>query len=249
MESDLTTQLLHDKDEENYQWSRRGLAAYCQIPDDIAQLYAMANLSIGPKLRTMEDRVALTLAVPQNLKHLLLGTNSLYRHHSVQMYREVRSAVEAAGIAWLIRGDPAKYKIFVEDRRQDNASRTAAKEAFKPKAIFLASERMLVKLREHYDEASVRAHTTFLGFFAHLKQEQHLQSTRFLMHDIDPAIAERHLPVHLHWMCDAHLDIIKAVTRLIFKAEFDRSDIKFTKLWKSISKELKVLLELAATDR
>ncbi len=90
MESDLTTQLLHDKDEENYQWSRRGLAAYCQIPDDIAQLYAMANLSIGPKLRTMEDRVALTLAVPQNLKHLLLGTNSLYRHHSVQMYREVR---------------------------------------------------------------------------------------------------------------------------------------------------------------
>jgi hypothetical protein len=227
----ISIQAVHESDSSNYEITKRGLGKSCQIPENIVRLYDLVNSCIGPKLSTVRDRVSLTLAAPQNMKHLVVGTNSLYCLYASQMYREVRSAVEATGIAWLIHNDPAKYEIFVNDRGLDTATRKAAKEAFKAWMIFPDTQPSLIILRKHYDEASMKAHTTFRGFMSHLSLPPGDAVSQFSMYDVKPATAHQTLPGNLSWMCQAHLDIIETVVKVIFPDEFDLSYPGFQDLW------------------
>lgn len=215
---------LNEVDKANFDLITRDLGAMALLPDDIEKLYTKHYDIIGGELATTAARTAGALFVLCR-KHLVLGATSLFRLYSAQMYRESRSAVEAAGIARLIQIDAESFKVFANDDGSE-AARKLARNAFSPKFLFPRSVPDLRMLSDFYDTASRLSHTSGLTFVRHLSQETGTGQVQFAYQDLLPDNINRELPIHVLWLCQAHLLILVAADLIFPDIKADLEDFK-----------------------
>jgi len=215
---------LNEVDKANFDKITKDLGAMALLPDDIEELYAKHYGIIGGQLATMAARTAGALFVLCR-KHLALGATSLFRLYSAQMYRESRAALEAAAIARLIQIDPGSFKVFANDDGSE-AARRLARTAFAPKLLFPHSVPELRMLSDFYDTASRLSHTSGLTFVRHLSQETVTGQVQFAYQDRLPDNINRELPIHVLWLCQAHVLILVAADLIFPDIKADLEDFK-----------------------
>jgi hypothetical protein len=213
---------LNQIDEWNFQQVKNLLGPATALPEDVLRLYDLHGDAIKDHVTTAASRLSGALIGGLCRKHLLLGTTAVFRMYSSQMFREVRGAAEAAGIAYAIQHDQEKLRIFRED---DGTSekRRAARNAFRPKDIFPDKEPIMKTLHDHYDISSERAHTNLISFIRHLAGNPS-EKVSFNMQDFKRENVEAELPLTLFWMCQVHITILCAVDII-----FPGLDADFTK--------------------
>ncbi|HTU44860.1 MAG TPA: hypothetical protein VMF91_07350 [Bryobacteraceae bacterium] len=200
---------INEFDNFNFEQIKKGLGAATLLPDDVLNLYEMHAGAVAPYLATAPKSQRYSGALYFVCrKHLALGATALFRVYSAQTFRETRAAVEAAGIAYAIRDDPEKFKIFAEDDGTE-PRRRAARNAFKSHVIFPKTIPKLALLKEFYDTASELSHTNLTSFLRHLSRDNP-KPHRFSYQDFQPKDINRDLPKTLFWLCDAHLAILMA---------------------------------------
>ncbi len=206
-------------DKANFDNISNGLGAMALLPDDVEKLYVQHQTVIGRHLISAEARAAGALFVLCR-KHLALGTTSLFRLYSAQMYRESRSAVEGAGIARLIQIDADAYKVFIDDDGSENA-RKKTRKAFSPAALFPKDVPSMQVLSDFYDTASRLSHTSGLTFLRHISKETPTSEVGFSYQDIARENLPRELPIHLLTLCQTHLAILTAADIIFSDIEVD----------------------------
>jgi len=152
---------VNEIDKANFDNISNGLGAMALLPDDVEKLYVQHQIIIGRHPISAEACAACALFV-LGRKHLALGTTSLFRLYSAQMYRESRSAVEGAGIARLIQIDADSYKVFIDDDGSKNA-RKKTRKAFSPAALFSKCAGRYL----HAPCETMRFHTTHTAQWGH----------------------------------------------------------------------------------
>lgn len=188
-----------EADEQNRKAVYARVGAAGALPDDLVGLYETQYAAIANQLPDYAAEVAGALYVACR-EHLILGVTSLLRCYSSQAFREVRAAVEAAGIANAIRKNEESFRIFREDR--DEASRKAARKRFKPASLFVGD---LARLQNYYEKASELSHTNRRTFGPHVNfAEKTFYYQDLRDHDI-PRLAIN----YLIWICAAHLTILE----------------------------------------
>jgi hypothetical protein len=205
---------VNDYDIHNFDQAKQYLKYAALLPDDVANLYTMHYQAISPHLVTSAARNAGALFVLCQ-KHLVLGTTSLFRLYSAQMFRETRAAVEAAGIAHAIQTDSTAFKVFSEDDGSE-AARRLARKTFAPRSLFPATVPQLALLSDFYDTASRLSHTSGLTFVRHLIESPTVGQMKFAYQDVQLENMNRDLPKQLFWLCQAHLGILLAAD-VVFK--------------------------------
>jgi hypothetical protein len=145
--------VLNEQDSKNYASIRRVFPNDTRLADDVLAAYDYCAEALQPHLETLADRIANALLTGICRHHLIRGATALFRVHAAQMFRETRSAVETAGIAYVVRRDPAMLNTFLEDDGREE-QRRAAKNAFRPGNIFPKTEEVMRSLRSQYDLAS-----------------------------------------------------------------------------------------------
>jgi hypothetical protein len=199
---------LNELDKVNFDGISKGLGALALLPDDVEKLYVQHYAAISEHLVAVEARSAGALFVLCR-KHLALGTTSLFRLYSAQMYRESRSAVEAAGIARLIQADPVAWEVFRDDDGSE-AARKKARKTFSPGVLFPKDNTQMQLLSDFYDTASRLSHTSGLTFVRHLSQATPSGGVSFSYQDIVATKVALELPMHVLTLCQTHLTILIA---------------------------------------
>lgn len=211
-------------DNANFQSITRDLGAMALLPDDVERLYALHHDAIARHLTTVAARTAGALFVLCR-KHLVLGATALFRLYSAQMYRESRAAVEAAGIARLIQIDSEALRVFGTDDGSE-AARKLARSTFAPKRLFPDSVPEVHVLSEFYDTASRLSHTSGLTFVRHLSQPSTTGDIAFAYQDILADNINRELPIHVLWLCQAHMLILVAADNIFTDVKANLEDFK-----------------------
>jgi len=214
----------NDIDNANFDSITRDLGAMALLPDDVEKLYTQHHDTIGQHLTTVAARTAGALFVLCR-KHLVLGASALFRLYSAQMYRESRAAVEAAGIARLIQIDPEALRVFGSDDGSE-AARKLARGTFAPKRLFPDSVPEVHVLSEFYDTASRLSHTSGLTFVRHLSQPSTTGDIAFAYQDILADNINRELPIHVLWLCQAHMLILVAADNIFTDVKADLENFK-----------------------
>ncbi len=199
--------VLNDQDLHNYAEVRRNFRHETCLADDVLIAYNLCAEALQPHLQTQADRIASALLVGICRNHLVLGATALFRIHAAQMFRETRSAVESAGIAYVVRRDSAMLQIFLEDDGRP-IQREAAKKAFRRGKIFPQTEPVLAVLGDEYDLASYRAHTNILSFVSHLAKTRMPGLTQVSIQDIAKGHIPQFVPLHIFWLAHAHIAIL-----------------------------------------
>jgi hypothetical protein len=220
-------------DTNNYDVSREGVGKAADLPDKIAQLYHLVYEGIVPTLDTDQRKAAAILCLTLNAKHLILGINSLYRLYASQMFREARSASESTAIAKMILHDASAYAVFAKDRANDEKARRRVRNLFKATNIFAGVNPYLLKLQDHYNAASQRAHTNRMSLMRHVMTMPSGDESAFSLIEIMPQEANLTIKSYLRWTCRVHMDIIETVTAFIFP-EFDANRPEFKAIQQSI---------------
>jgi hypothetical protein len=201
MASPLEIDVVNDQDIHNFVQTRKLLRHSIQLPEDLVKGYEILNACNGdlptPALRTAN---ALFILCRQ---HLTVGTISLLRLYGGQMFKETRSAVEAAGLAYLIQQSEEDFQAFRED--SGPAERRRARKRFTSARLFPDTIPQMVALKQTYDRASSLSHTNRMTFIRHI----HTEGGKFYYQDIQQAEAAR-IPSFLYWLCNVHLAILSA---------------------------------------
>jgi len=185
-----------ERDEENRKQVHAVLGYAADLPDDVANLYTAHHNAIASQLPDATAEIAAMLFARCRM-HLVLGTTSLLRRFSSPAFRETRSAVEAAGIAYLIRQNPESFRIYQQDK--DETSRKKFKNHFTSSHLFAAP---MDALKEFYDKCSVLSHTNRRTSHPHVDFDKEV----FKYQDLDdPAL----LMNYLFWTCLSHIEILK----------------------------------------
>jgi hypothetical protein len=207
---------IYEHDAENFELTKRQLGAAVLLADDVLLLYKQLDTMVEPYLALPSSQMAGCLYTLCS-KHLVLGALSLLRLHAAPACRETRSAVECAGIAYVIQKDPTKYRIFVNDTGENEKARKIARNTFKPKVIFPESEPRIRRLEQFYDDASMLSHTNKTTFIQHLtNMKPGGTKVTFNYQDITPEAVATLLPAMLLFVCKAHLGILLAAN-LVFE--------------------------------
>src|ERR1700734_1720718 len=115
-----TTEYYNEQDRENYKLFRGGLRAAAGIADDIVQSYDINHGALLPRINTKDQQIAVLMVSGQCSKHLIIGTNNLFRGYAGVMYRETRTAVETAALARNIQRKREVFDALMDDDREDN---------------------------------------------------------------------------------------------------------------------------------
>lgn len=221
-------------DAHNFDQVKEYLKYSALLPDDVANLYRMHHEAISPLLSASPARNAGALFVLCQ-KHLVLGTTSLFRLYSAQMFRETRAAVEAAGIAHAIQTDAKNFEVFSQDDGSEDA-RKLARRTFTSRALYPDSIPQLALLSDFYDTASRLSHTSGITFIRHLSDGKTVGQMKFAYQDIQMENMNRDLPKQLFWLCQAHLAILMAADVVFAGLDVDLS--KFTQERKDVFERL-----------
>ena len=205
---DSAIRIVEQQDRENYQGAVDFLGYASLIPDDIDRLYAKHTEGISTHLQTPVARAAGGLYVLCR-KHLVIGTLSLFRLHSMQCSRETRAAVEAAGIAHAIQTNPEMFAVFQQDDGSP-ASRKLVRQAFTSAKLFPPDTPMMDELKKFFHTASLLSHANVLTFGRHFAAGATPGTQTFSFQDLPRRSIERDLPTFMFWMCLAHLSILVA---------------------------------------
>jgi hypothetical protein len=228
------------QDINNYDVSREGVGRGAEIPDLIAHLYHLVYQGIAPTLDTDQRKAAAILCLTLNAKHLILGINSLYRLYVSQMFREARSASESTAIAKMILQDAKAYAAFARDRSSNETARRRARNTFTARNIFAGVNPNLLRLQDHYNAASQRAHTNVMSSMRHVLTMPSGDESAFSLAEIMPQEANIQIKSYLRWSCLVHMDIIDTVTAFIFP-EFDTNQSEFQTIQQSIDELMDAL--------
>jgi hypothetical protein len=229
----FSTAEVNAQDVNNYSVSREGIGRAAEIPDLIAGLYHFMYQSLIPTLDTDRCKIAALLCLPLNAKHLITGINSLYRLYASQMFREARSATESTAMANMILHDPKAYAVFASDKSVAEAARSEARKLFVPRNLFGKVNPYLLKLQDHYNFASERAHTNRMSSMRHILMQPMADESTFSLIEIMPKDANIELKAYVHWSCLVHMDILDTVATFIFP-EFDAKQSEFQEKQKAI---------------
>ncbi|NDJ12303.1 MAG: hypothetical protein EBY17_14085 [Acidobacteriia bacterium] len=211
-------------DAHNFDQLKEHLNSSALLPDDVVNLYTIHHEAISPLLNTSRARNAAALFVLCQ-KHLVLGTISLFRLYSAQMFRETRAAVEAAGIAHLIQTDAKSFEVFSQDDGSE-AARKLARKTFTSRALYPSSIPQLALLSDFYDTASMLSHTSGITFVRHLSAGQTVGQMKFGYQDIQRENISRELPKQMFWLCNAHLAILMAADVVFAGLDVDLSKFR-----------------------
>ncbi|HXR75795.1 MAG TPA: hypothetical protein VN737_07465 [Bryobacteraceae bacterium] len=224
----IITGQLHADDITNYALIRKMLGVTAELPDGIIALYEAMHHAVLPHLQTNQQQFAAALIVGQCMKHLTVGANNLFCGYSGPMFRETRAAVEAAAIACRVYHNHAAFKVFIDDREHNAKARKAARDQTGTKLLFpLAGHPMLKQLQEHYDYASMRAHTNVMGFVSQMTTDIPGETSRIGMQDFTADKLQSNLPLTVLWLCFCHIDILATAKLVIFtglSADFSAFD-------------------------
>src|SRR5262249_2670582 len=92
----------------------------------------------------------------------VMASGHLFRGHVSEVFKDVRRAVEAAGIAYLARTEPDLGEVFVSGNRDGMRTRTPRGKLF-PRAT---TEPLLQLLGDTWEHASEQSHNNFSSFVA-----------------------------------------------------------------------------------
>lgn len=216
---------LRSMDERNVSALLQNFSNECRIIDDLAACYVLYSQILEPLVQTDSQRLAQGFICGICRKHLLLGSLSLLRRHAAMMYRETRSALEAAGISHAIQLDPEKLKVLLEDeplasREQERLlkqqKRKLSKHIFKPEHIFPDEIPQMKDLDDRYRTASALGHTNMGSFVVHLAKNASGGAT-ITTQDIQDANVRSDFLRHFNWMLISHIKILE-LGDLIFPA-------------------------------
>jgi hypothetical protein len=189
-----------ETDEKNRTVVYKRVGAAVNLPDDVAELYEVQRIAMATQLPDAAAEIAAALFVTCR-KHLILGMTALFRCFSSQAFRETRGAIEAAGIAGLIRQSEEAFRLFREDN--DAVSRKAARKYFTSGNMFVGE---LAGLKKLYDDASERSHTNRRSLVRNIR----LPQAGFSFQDIRNEDIPHLFKNHLIWICGAHIKILEA---------------------------------------
>jgi hypothetical protein len=200
---------LHAHDETNYSGISSALPEEHALVNELSAVYDACVEMLRPALKDNAHFVAFNLICGMARKHLLLGALSLFRAHSIQMFRETRAAVEAGGIAFCAMKHKDMLKILIADVGTSE-TREAVRNTFTQKRIFPKNKRVFRRLNDDYDYCSWRAHTNMAGLASHLTKEG---GNRFniTIQDIQPEQAGILIPLFLISLCFSHFHILTSV--------------------------------------
>src|SRR6185312_16168253 len=178
------TNQLHADDVTNYALIRNMLGVTAELPDGVIALYEAMHQAVLPHLQTNQQQFAAALIVGQCMKHLTVGANNLFCGYSGPMFRETRAAVEAAAVARRIYHNQAAFKAFIDDREHNDEARKTARKHTRHAILFpVDGHEILRQLEEHYDYASMRAHTNVMGFVSQMTTDIRGETSRIGMQD------------------------------------------------------------------
>jgi hypothetical protein len=141
--------------------------------------------------------------------------------------------LKATGIAKLIIDDPVAYTTFVRDRPEDQKARKKSIDTFRSVNIFSKINPYLAVLKDHYDTASMMAHTNVMtSIQQHISPVNEGIQSRFALIEIPPHKAQKTLSLCLGYTCLAHFDIIEAITNWIFPS-FNTEEPSFESLYQN----------------
>jgi hypothetical protein len=215
--ADLSISALFETDERNRKTAYASVGAAAALPDDVVALYAMQYKALRAHLPDQPAQIAGILYV-SCCKHFSLGVTSLFRRYASLAFRETRTAVEAAGIAYAIRQDPETFRIFREDRGRGE-SRKAARNRFKPAKLFTGK---LEPLRAAYDRASELSHTNRRTFSPHLNLKEN--SFSYAYQDVSQKDIPKLLINYLLWICKTHLEILESADFVFTDVENEKTE-------------------------
>ncbi|MGI0134995.1 MAG: hypothetical protein ACREBW_08580 [Candidatus Micrarchaeaceae archaeon] len=229
MPQDSKIDNINEQDIHNYEQVKALLGEAALLPDDVAKLYSLHQQIIGEHLATKGQKIASFLLHGVCLRHLVLGTLSLFRIHTSQIFQETRMALEASATAYAILHDEEKLKIFLADTGGDDKTRRAAKKAFKPENIFPYDHPLLKQLSNSYNLAAQVSHTNLLSLARHFGDRQR-KTVRFVFQDVPEASAKVDLPRYLDWLLAAHLTILALADQIFESVACDLATFKKERL-------------------
>jgi hypothetical protein len=200
---------LHSSDEANYCAISAAFREERALINELASVYDSCVEALRPALKDDAHFVAFNFICGLGRKHLLLGAMSLFRAHSMQMFRETRAAMEAAGMAFCAMKHKDMLKILLDDVGTPE-TREAVMKTFTQKRIFRKEKRVFRRLDNDYDYCSWRTHTNMAGFASHLTKEG---GNRFNIttQDIQTEQAGTSIPLFLISLCLSHFHILTSV--------------------------------------
>ena len=134
------------------------------VQDSLARADAAGNLH---HRWDMILRVYMALSVWQQL---VMAAGHLFRGHVSEVFKDVRRAVEAAGIAYLARLEPDLGAVFLSTDRNAMRNRTTSAKLF-PRD---SNDPLLVRLRERFDYGSQQSHNNFSSFAARVASDTYI---------------------------------------------------------------------------
>jgi hypothetical protein len=212
-----TTAYYNEQDGENYELFRGSLRAAVGIADDIVQLYDVNHGALLPHIKTKGQQIAVLMVSGQCSKHLIIGTNNLFRGYAGVMYRETRSAVETAALARNLQRDQKVFEAFMDDREDDDGARYRFRQVTRRNHLFpSAAEPSIQALGRHYDYASTKAHANLTNFLNQILKSETDNTHQIMLQDFSRTDPLSELLSAFLWMCMTHVDILVASREAIF---------------------------------
>lgn len=162
---------LHDKEEHNFAAARALLAEHgtYELLGTATECYAlMAQMvSVSGIPETRDDMEFAFICSLRSRYYLQKGCLEIMRGHSGDGLGQLRQAVEAAGVADLVRRQPKFAQRWIESI-QDEAHYKTYLGTFNSGQFFPDTDPMMVKLKVAYDIAAKRSHPSPHAFASRL---------------------------------------------------------------------------------
>jgi hypothetical protein len=136
---------LRVKDEENFANIAGMFATEVALCNELLELYDICAAALRPHLKDTAHRLGASFACGLARNHLVRGALSLCRAHAAPMFRETRSAAEAAGIAFCIVKHKDMLKVLLDDVGTPE-TREAVRKTFTQRRIFPKDKRVFRRL-------------------------------------------------------------------------------------------------------
>jgi hypothetical protein len=154
---------------------------------------------------------AAALIFGQCIKHLVVGTNNLFRGQAGVMYRETRGAIESVGIAYRILTHDVTFHAYLADQEHDKKARRKFINLTGSSMLFPEEAPQSVRMmKSHYTRASQKAHTNRMNFLRNVAYSAKQGTSEMNLRDFTQENLIPKLPVELGWMCLMHLAILLA---------------------------------------
>jgi hypothetical protein len=209
---------LKTKDDENYAQISIIFKTEIDLINDLVDLYELCGIALKPHLKDVGARIAGALVFGMGRNHLVRGTLSLSRAHAAPMFRETRSAVEAAGMACCVMKHDDMRDVLLADVGT-RETRAAMKKTFTQKRIFPKEKKVFRQLRSDYDYCSWRAHTNMASFMTHIGRTDEGQAA-LQVQDIRSGTATGEVALYFMHLLLSHLHILTSVDE-----SFDHFDV------------------------